>query len=163
MGRAINSAGVDLVKHFEGKYNKAYYCPAGVLTIGYGHTNGMGHDLFSEGDEWSTQRCEDVLEKDLSLCGSEVLKLVKVELNDDQYSSLCSFVFNLGAGSLASSTCLKKLNQGDYISAAEWIIPWNKAKVKGRMIELEGLKRRRRAEAALFLSDYDIMHEALSL
>jgi lysozyme len=64
-----------------------------------------------------------------------------------------SFVFNLGAGNFQSSTLLKKLNQGLYNDVPEQIMRWNKARVSGKLTVLNGLTRRRAAEAAIFARD----------
>ena len=76
----------------------------------------------------------------------DVLRLVNVPLSQNQFDSLVSWTFNLGAGNLQSSTLLKVLNQRKYDEVPEQIKRWNKANGK----VLEGLTRRREAEALLF-------------
>jgi hypothetical protein len=83
----------------------------------------------------------------------DVLRLAKVPLDDGQFAALVSFAFNCGSGNLASSTLLRKLNQGDYAGAADQFLVWNKARKNGVLVELPGLTRRRRAERALFLGE----------
>ena len=149
MARKVNKAGFDLVKHFEGFYADAYVCPAGVWTIGYGHTGGV-----KKGDKVTLDEAEALLEKDLNASGADVNRLVKVSLKDNQYAALVSFVFNLGAGSLASSTLLKKLNAGNYDDVPSEMARWVKAKdpKTGEKKTLAGLVRRRAAEGELWLS-----------
>lgn len=141
MTKPVCQAAIDLVKHFEGLYLNAYLCPAGVPTIGYGHTEGV-----KMGQTITAQRAEDFLAGDLASAAADVDRLVTVALNDDQRGALASFVFNLGAGNLASSTLLRKLNAGDYAGAAAEFGKWVNA--GGR--KLDGLVKRRAAEADLF-------------
>ncbi|MBP2312182.1 glycoside hydrolase family protein [Azospirillum soli] len=144
MTKPVCQAAIDLVKHFEGLYLNAYLCPAGVPTIGYGHTEGV-----KMGQTITAQQAEDFLAGDLAGAAADVDRLVTVALNDDQRGALSSFVFNLGAGNLASSTLLRKLNAGDYAGAAAEFGKWVNA--GGR--KLDGLVKRRAAEADLFDGD----------
>ena len=73
-----------------------------------------------------------------------------VPLNENQYSALCSFIYNLGRGSFAKSTLLKRLNTGNYQAAADELLRWDKARVNGKLQPVAGLSRRRRAERELF-------------
>jgi lysozyme len=143
--KPVCRAAVDLVKHFEGLYRTAYLCPAGVPTIGYGHTAGvkMGQTITAE-------QADSFLASDLTEAAGHVDALVKVLLDDDQRGALSSFVFNLGAGSLQSSTLLKLLNAGDYAGASGQFGRWVNATVNGKVTQLPGLVARRAAEAALF-------------
>lgn len=140
----INRKGIDLIKNFEGLYLESYKCPAGVWTIGYGHTG----KLITAGKKISTEEAEEVLKQDLKVFEKGVEKLVKVVLTEDQFSALVSFSFNLGLGNLSKSTLLKKINAEDFQGAAEEFPKWKKAGGK----VLEGLVRRRAAERELFLS-----------
>jgi len=141
----VIQAAVDLVKHFEGLYLTAYLCPAGVPTIGYGHTAGV-----EMGQTIAKATADMLLSADLATAAAQVDKLVKVALTPEQRGALASFVFNLGAGSLASSTLLKLLNAGDREGAAIQFGRWVYATVKGVKTQLPGLVARRAAEAALF-------------
>ncbi|QCO13983.1 lysozyme [Azospirillum brasilense] len=143
--REIHPDVLALVRHFEGLYLKAYLCPAGVPTIGYGHTAGvrMGQTITS-------LQAEVYLRADMAEAARDVDRLVKVPLTDRQRGALASFVFNLGAGALQSSTLLRLLNQGDHKGAVAQFGRWVFATVNGKKVELEGLKKRRVAEAKLF-------------
>lgn len=145
--RQINAAGLDLVKHFEGLYLKAYKDPAGIWTIGYGHT-GLQHmdGTVYAGRSISEWKAEELLRYDMNQFERRADALVEVPLNDNQFSALVSFDFNTGG--LAKSTLLKKLNAGDYDGAAGQFGLWVNA--GGR--RLSGLVRRRRSERNLFLS-----------
>jgi len=141
--RRINNDGLNLIKEFEGFSAKPYLCPAGVPTIGYGHTKGvtMNHP------EIKKSVAEDMLRDDLRFAENGVEMMVRVPVGDNQFSALVSLVFNIGHGAFRSSTLLRLLNAAKYDAAAEQFLRWNKAGGK----EIAGLTRRRAAEKALFL------------
>jgi len=139
--------GKDIIKKWEGLRLKAYLCPAGVPTIGYGHTYNV-----KMGQTISVVQAELFLDHDYQDAEEQVLSLVKVPLTENQLGALTSFVFNLGSGNLRISTLLRKLNLGDYSGAAEQFGAWNKARVNGAMIALDGLTKRRADEKNLFLA-----------
>ncbi|MEW3423807.1 lysozyme, partial [Pseudomonas aeruginosa] len=95
----------------------------------------------------TVEQAERMLANDIQRFEPELDKLVKVPLNQSQWDALMSFVYNLGAANLASSTLLKLLNKGDYRGAADQFPRWVNAGGK----RLEGLVKRRAAERALFL------------
>jgi lysozyme len=140
----ISDDGVALVKEFEGCELKAYRCPAGVLTVGYGSTGTHVH----EGQEIDEITADAYLRKDLEVAEKCIAACVNVALTQGQFDALCSFVFNLGCGAFRKSTLLRKLNDGDDVGAADEFQRWSKAGGK----ELPGLVRRRKAEKELFLS-----------
>ncbi|MEN6534626.1 MAG: lysozyme [Bryobacteraceae bacterium] len=133
---------VELIKQFEGLKLDAYNCPAGVLTIGYGHT---GTDVVC-GMKITAEEADRLLRNDLRHFEKRVQQLVTVPLTQGQFDALVSFAFNVGLGALERSTLLRKLNAEDYRGAAEEFGRWTKAAGK----ELPGLVRRRRAERQLF-------------
>ena len=133
--------GIDLIKHFEGCELEAYKCPAGVWTIGYGHIKGV-----QEGDVITEQQADDMLVEELEEYENYIHNLVNCPLNQNQFDALVSWVYNLGSSNLQASTLLKVLNAGDYAGVPAQMLRWNKAGGK----VLEGLTRRRQAEADLF-------------
>lgn len=139
-----NQAGIDLIKSFEGLRLNAYKDAVGVNTIGYGTTRINGLPV-SIGESITPQQAEDYLRIDLNKFETDVSNLVRVKLTDNQFAALVSFTYNLGAGNLAKSTLLRRLNSGDYNVGSEFL-KWNKA--GGRI--LQGLVRRRAAEKKLF-------------
>lgn len=142
----VSALGVQLVKHFEGLYLKAYLCPAKVWTIGYGHT-GLKHNdgTVKKGRVITEEQAEALLMQDLNTkYAPDVRRLVKVPLEQHQFDALVSFHFNTGA--LGRSTLLKKLNQMDKGGAALEFLKWTKGGGK----VLPGLVRRRKAEQYLF-------------
>lgn len=138
----ISQAGLDLIKSFEGLRLMAYRDIVGVKTIGYGHT---GPDVY-DGEEWNLAQCEAQLAKDVARFEVGVLKLCKRPPRQNQFDALVSFAFNLGLPALAQSTLLRCYNLGNEPDAAKEFGKWNHA--GGRVVE--GLTRRRAAEAKLF-------------
>lgn len=130
---------IQLIKRFEGLYLKAYVCPAGVLTIGYGHTRGV-----KPGEEINEMQAELYLMEDVEACEIQ-LNYLTLPINQHQFDALCSFIFNLGIGNFMQSTLLKKLKAGDK-TAADEILRWDKSGGK----VLPGLTARRKAEYDLF-------------
>ncbi|MEG4853966.1 lysozyme [Microcoleus sp. B5-D4] len=143
-GMTINQDGVNLIKSFEGMELEAYLDAVDVWTIGYGHTQGV-----YEGMTITEAQAEELLRKDLAEFEGYVSEAVQVSINENQFSALVSFTFNLGPENLFDSTLLKLLNQGDFQGAGDQFPRWNKAGSQ----ELEGLTRRRKAERALFLGE----------
>ena len=151
----VSPSGISLVKKFEGLHKqtsegdvRAYRCPAGRWTIGWGHCKGV-----KSGMRATVAECEQFLQEDLNEAGNVVTRLVHVPLTQHQFDALASFIFNLGQGNFAESTLLRKLNQGLYDEVPEQFMRWNKARVDGVLTPLKGLTRRRTAEAALFSMD----------
>lgn len=133
--------GIALIKHFEGFRSKAYLCPAGVWTIGYGTTSGV-----RKGQVISESQAESFLKADLAKFEAAVNKSVKVLLTQNQFDALVAFTYNVGAGAFAGSTLLRQINAGAFGKARENFMKW----VKGGGKTLPGLVRRRSAEADLF-------------
>lgn len=141
--RSINTAGLELIKRFEGFVPKVYLCPAGIPTIGYGHVVKKGED-FTGGI--THDKASMILAQDVFFAEDAVCRLITVPLNDNQFSALVSFTFNVGSGALQRSTLRMKLNRGEYEEVPKELLRWSRA--GGRV--LKGLLARRRAEAALF-------------
>jgi lysozyme len=142
----ISEEGKALIKKFEGCELEAYQCPAQIgtkdqWTIGYGHTKNV-----QENDHWSQHYAETMLDIELEEYEGYINDLVTVPLQQHQFDALVAWVYNLGVGNLLSSTLLVKLNAGEYEDIPHEIQRWNKA--AGEV--LEGLVRRRKAEALLF-------------
>ena len=137
----ISQEGLALIKKFEGCELKAYHCAAGVPTIGYGSTHGVSMDM-----EITQEEADELLMEDVAKFEEAVTRAVKVPLSQNQYDAIVSWTFNLGPSNLNASTMLKVLNKGDYEDVPAQIKRWNKA--SGQV--LEGLTRRREAEALLF-------------
>lgn len=138
----VSIDGINLIKKYEGCRLTAYKCPAGVWTIGYGHTKNV-----KSGMKITQNKANELLEDDLKRIGNTIIQLVNVSLHQNQFDALVSFTFNCGSGALKRSTLLKKLNNKDYDGAANEFIKWNKSNGK----VLNGLVKRREEEKSLFL------------
>lgn len=147
--RKVNKAGLDLVKSFEGLFLKPYLDPIQIPTIGYGtivYENGV--KVSMKDPAITEERAIELLQYELDEKAHNVERMVKVELNDNEFAALVSFAYNVGWQSLEKSTLLKLLNSGaDRSAVADQFLRWNKAGGK----ELAGLTRRRQAERSLFL------------
>ena len=137
----ISAEGLALIKKFEGCELEAYQDAVGVWTIGYGHIKGV-----KEGMTITKQQAEEMLLEELVEYENYVLEAVNHQLDQCMFDALISWTYNLGPSNLNASTMLKVLNAGDYDGVPEQIKRWNKAGGK----VLQGLVRRREAEALLF-------------
>ncbi|CAG7819519.1 unnamed protein product [Allacma fusca] len=151
-----NQAGVNLIKEFEGWYPNFYTDPVGIRTIGYGHACHVWDCSLPLNGRYTpplTQaQGQELLKSDLSAAGRYeacVRSYATLStLNANQYSALVSFAFNLGCGSLQTSTLLRLLNAGNVLGASAEFGKWINA---GGQV-LPGLVRRREAERVLFCS-----------
>lgn len=132
----------NLIKKYEGCALRAYKCPAGVWTIGYGRTTNV-----KPNDTCTINQANRWFDEEYNHFKSEVKKLVKVILNENQLGALTSFAYNCGLGALKKSTLLKKINSNDFSGASNEFIKWNK--INGKVSN--GLTKRRLEEKALFL------------
>lgn len=139
--RRTNSDGIALIKDFEGLHLTPYLCPAKIWTIGYGHTR-----TVQAGMQITPQQAAELLDDDLRLVERAVQRIISVPLNDNQFSALVSFAFNVGVNNFQNSTLLKLLNRGWYEQVPAQLMRWNRA--HGEV--LGGLSRRRAAEAQLW-------------
>ena len=135
----LSEAGLDFIKRFEGFRSQAYLDVAGLPTIGYGHRI-LASESFPGGV--SETQAAAILAGDVRTAEMAVGRLVKVLLTQSQFDALVDFTFNLGAGRLAGSTLLAKLNSRDYEGAGEQLLRWDHAGSQ----EIAGLKARREAE-----------------
>ena len=141
MRRQINRAGWELIRQFEGCKLKAYVCPAGVLTVGFGSTG----PHVKPGMTITQDQADELLRSDLRRFEDYVAANC-APATDNQFSALVAFCFNVGEGALGGSTLRKLHLAKDYVGAAAQFARWNKAAGK----VLPGLVKRRAAEAALY-------------
>ena len=137
----ISQEGIALIKKFEGCELDAYQDAVGIWTIGYGHIKGV-----KEGMQITKAQAEEMLVEELAEYENHVSNAVDNQLDQCMFDALVSWTYNLGPTNLNSSTMLKVLNEGKYEEVPAQIKRWNKAGGK----VLEGLVRRREAEALLF-------------
>ena len=133
--------GRNLIKTFEGYRDTAYLDPAGIWTIGYGHTGGV-----KEGDTVTEEGADALLKQDLKAAENTV-NATGLTLSQLQFDALVSLVYNIGSGNFNNSTLLKLLKVST--KPADDLEKWWKAYNKARGKKLKGLERRRAAEYAL--------------
>lgn len=138
----ISQKGIDLIKKFEGCRLQAYLCPAGVWTVGVGHTKGV-----KKGMVITQQQAETFLKDDIKPIET-LLNGMGINYTQNQFDALVGFVFNLGQGNFKSSTMYKYIvaRKSD-IEITDQMVKWHNAGGK----PLLGLKKRRSEEANLFL------------
>ncbi|SFU36410.1 lysozyme [Porphyromonadaceae bacterium KHP3R9] len=135
--------GVALIKAHEGFVPHAYRCPAGIWTIGYGHTSGV-----KPGDVITEAQGDAFLRSDIA-SAERAVNAAGLKLTQNQFDALVSFVFNVGTGNFNRSTLLKyaKANTNDPRIRQEFS-KW----IYGDRKVLPGLIKRRKAEADLYFS-----------
>lgn len=148
----ISQNGINLIKKYEGCKLTAYKCPAGVWTIGYGHTDGV-----KKGLKITLNQAESFLREDIKKFENGVNRLVASPLNQNQFDALVSFCFNCGLWAFKTSTLRQKLNAGDYAGAAKEFPRWNKSGGK----VLNGLVKRRAAEQKLFTTPVKKVYDSV--
>ena len=137
----------DFIEQWEGFRDTAYRCPAGVLTIGFGHT---GTDV-KEGQVVTYKEAYAMLIEDLKRYASGLAFWINGYLTEGQFIALMSLAFNIGVDGVVHKCpkLLRAVNTGDTEEAARQFLDVNK--VNGKV--LSGLMRRRQAEAKLFLGE----------
>jgi lysozyme len=149
------------IKRFEGCRLKAYLCPAGKWTIGWGNTTYPDGRRVKEGDRITEAQAEEMFRVILAQFERGVTRLIKggAETNQAQFGALVSFAYNVGLDEdddiipegLGDSTLLKLHRAGQYDRAANEFLKW----VYGNGRRLPGLVRRRQAERFLYLRQFD--------
>lgn len=141
--------GIELIKHFEGCKLKAYLCPAGIPTIGYGDTDQVSMADVKNGRTITQAEAEQRLDRQYDIFDTGVRKLLQLarrSLNENQIGALVCFAYNVGLGNLKKSGLLKVCLAGDFSAVPTQFNKWTKGGGK----VLPGLVTRRAAEAELF-------------
>ena len=142
MVRQVNAAAMSIATSSEGCVLTGYRDPAGVVTAGYGH---VGPDVVF-GKTYTMEQALAWRTEDMARAAAFVQAHVKVPLNDNQFSVLSEFTFNLGVGNFLGSTLLRLLNKGQYAAVPAQLMRWTKA--DGNV--MPGLVARREKEVALW-------------
>lgn len=129
----------------EGFRPEAYKCPAGVWTIGYGHTKNV-----HKGDRVTRAEAYDLLIKDLAHTHEDLAALVKVDVTENQFIALMSFVYNFGLTKCRTYRLFGMINRGETENIKTW---WPKYCNPDNPNITNGLRKRRERELALFLKD----------
>lgn len=134
----------ELIKQFEGLRLEAYLCPAGIWTIGYGHTSGVSPNSFI-----TIQEADEYLHRDVAAIEMQLNKL-NLSLRQCQWDAIVLFVFNVGIGNFKASTLLAKIRiNPDDNSIIDEFLRWVYANGK----VMRGLQKRRLTEMKLYFSD----------
>jgi lysozyme len=139
--------GMPIIRKYEGLRLRAYICPSGLPTIGYGATFYENGSRVQMGDVITIDRADKLLYLQVKLFADEVKRIVKSELNENMLGALTSFCFNVGGARFAGSTLAKKANANpnDPTIRAEFM-RWTRGGGK----VLPGLVKRREEEANLY-------------
>ncbi|WP_310513435.1 lysozyme [Arsenophonus sp.] len=140
-----------MITHFEGLRLKPYFDGGGILSVCYGHT---GNDI-ARNRTYTKEECDNLLDEDLKAVKRYVDPLIKVSINKLTQAALYSFAYNVGVGSFAKSTLLKKLNAGDPQGACDEMKRWVYVKDEKRHIKVKsrGLMTRREIESVICYGD----------
>ena len=160
--RNINADGLTMIKDFEGFSAKPYLDIKGIPTIGIGTTYYpiSGKKVTMKDSSITMQQALEYVNLELDEKESIIdhfLQKLKISLNDNQFSALCSFAYNCGAGPVIEGgrTLGEALRSKDINKIADAFLVYDKInkKVLGINIKTQsaGLARRRIAERALFL------------
>lgn len=142
----VNAGGMALIESFEGCRTEAYRDCVGIWTIGYGHTSAAGPPQVEPGMTISKTEAQAILKTDVEKFSKGVAASLRVPLNDNQFSALVSFAYNVGLQAFRKSSALRAVNAGKFQAVPSLMALWIKA---GGKI-LPALIARRAAEAALF-------------
>lgn len=145
-GEYSAESAMDFIEAWEGCRLQAYKCPAGIWTIGVGHTQEV-----TEHDEITYEQSRDLLRRDLELVKHDLARFINVGVTQGQFVALVSLAFNVGVSYVVHQCprLMRALNAGDAEACAHEFLDINRAGGK----VLAGLTERRRAEAKLFLSE----------
>ncbi|BCK01590.1 lysozyme [Anaerocolumna chitinilytica] len=142
MNKTTSTAGIALIKRFEGCRLEAYKCPADVWTIGYGHTGSVDGKAIGAGMKITLQKADELLKADLAKFEAKVNKYDKYKWTQNEFDAMVSFAYNIGN---IDQLTAKGTRTKDMIAAK--LPAYNKAAGK----VLAGLTKRRKAEQELFL------------
>jgi lysozyme len=142
----MNEHGLDIIRRSEGLRLNSYHL-AGQWLIGYGHAA-----TAEEGMAISAEDANALLRADVHEAERAVRRLVKVRLNDNEFSALVSLAYNMGPAAFARTQVLRRLNEGDREGAAAAFDNLVTATVNGRQVAFDALRRRRAEERLLFVS-----------
>jgi lysozyme len=148
----VNQATVALVAKWEGFKAKAYICPAGVLTVGYGTTNraGLPGVNITRDTVVTEAQAMEWLRMGLDKFAAQIRPAITAPINENEFGAFVSLAYNIGPAAFRGSSALRHFNAGDKAKAAAAIKLWNKATVNGKRQVLRGLVNRREDEVALF-------------
>jgi lysozyme len=138
---------LDIIKKWEGCKLQSYQDIVGIWTIGYGATG----PNIKKGLAWTQEQADEDLLSRVKIFALQIDSVLKVPLTKNQAAAMISLAYNIGANALSKSTVMKKTNLKDFKAAADAFLLWNKARVDGKLVPVQGLTNRREDERLLFL------------
>ena len=150
-----NEAGIKLIRSFEGVHDGDHSTPllepmrdpVGIWTLGFGAIYGFDNRrVTADHRAISVEEAQQLLVRDIQKTERRLIRLVGVDLHENQWAAITSFAYNCGTGNFKASTLRSCINRGAFERAADEFPKWTLA--RGR--RLPGLIRRRAAERALF-------------
>lgn len=145
-----SNTGVILIAHFESFSPVAYQDVADIWTIGYGTTRISGQPVV-KGMTCTEDEARQYLATDLKAVESQLEKVCKGTVTQNQFDGLASLVYNIGIGNFQQSTILRKINStGANTVTEDNFTSWNKARINGTLQPVNGLTRRRKSEYHLY-------------
>ncbi len=159
----VSTNGVEMINDFEGFRSHAYLDVASVPTIGYGSTyyiadDGTRTDVTLEDKPITEQMAHEIKKRVLNTDFAPAVNLLFVDeikagkLSQNMFDALVSLAYNIGIRGLKGSSVYRYIKRGKYDKAGNAFLLWNKARVHGRLTEVTGLTKRRKAERDLFLA-----------
>jgi lysozyme len=146
----MSPKGLALLEQYEALRLTAYKDEKGIWTIGFGHTPAFEDETCTRKD------AEDWLDQDVKWAEDTIAQHVKVTLNQNEFDSLCSLIFNIGCYHFNTSTVLRELNAGNRQAAADAFLMWDKEAHDGALVLSPGLLARRQKERTMFLSAVEV-------
>lgn len=145
-GEYSAESAMDFIEAWEGCKLTAYKCPAGIWTIGCGHTKDV-----TEHDEITYEQSRELLRKDIEEVKRGLAPFVNIHVTEGQFIALVSLAFNVGVSYVVHKCpkLMQALNAGDVEACAHEFLDIDSA----NGVKLPGLTRRRQSEARLFLGE----------
>ena len=147
---------LDIIKKYEKCRLESYKDDVGIWTCGWGTVNCSDGSKVDDKTKWTQERCDAELLHHVEDTSQRIIDLCyPVELNENQHNALVSLVYNIGIGNFRGSTILKHIHIPNVYrneSIADQFLDWNKGRVDGKLVVLDGLTKRREEERSLFLS-----------
>lgn len=144
---------VETIAFHEDCQLKAFLCPGGKPTLGWGETENIRLGMTC-----TKEQADNMLFEEVKNFTKQVDKACTGNTTPQQLGAMVSFAYNVGIGNFKKSTVLRAHNAGQYEAAARAFSLWNKARVRGTLTELPGLTARRMAEAALYMQESEPLY-----
>jgi lysozyme len=145
-GRHLSPTGLATLEVLEGRRTMSYLDAGGILTAGVGHT---GPDVVA-GAHYSDQQINAWLAKNVGETETEVRDAITQPLTQNQFDACVLLTYNIGGKNFAGSSIARYINADDIADAARSFVLWDHARIDGKLVEVDGLRRRRLAESAIF-------------